>query len=72
MDTPKTRFLNTLVSHLTTLAQMSDDMEELYKTYFDRGYNVAGAAQITDNDLTAAGLVGMTATDVSNIINLME
>lgn len=53
----------------TTMANIGDQLADLYSVYFDRGYNSGGANPITDDDLAS---LGMTAVQLGNLITLAE
>jgi hypothetical protein len=65
----KSRYVSTIQNKTNQIAQLGADLQAIFETYFDRGYNGGGADPIIDGDL--AGL-GVTAADVAAFITLAE
>lgn len=65
----KLRYAGTIQNKANIIVQLQADCKAIFETYFDRGYNVGGAAPITDEDLATLGL---TAADVSGFITFAE
>jgi hypothetical protein len=53
----------------TDLAQVADKLADLETVYFDRGYDSGGSNPITNDDVSS---LGITATDLANLITLIQ
>ena len=68
----KDSFINDVIQSTNSLAKYyTDRSNELHKSFFDNGYNVGGANEITDADIQAL-YPDMTAGDFFGAISLME
>ncbi len=65
MTTNKQKFGMAARDSATRFADMADDIAALQAVWFDRGYNSAGADELTDADVEA---LGITAADVVGMI----
>lgn len=65
MTTNKQKFGMAARDSATRFADMADDIAALQAVWFDRGYNSAGADELTDADVEA---LGITAADVTGMI----
>ncbi len=52
-----------------SLGQALNDCDNLFQTFFDRGYNSGGGDQIIDADIAS---LKITAADLGSFINLAE
>lgn len=65
----KSRYASTIQNKATEIAGLGSELQAIFETYFDRGYNGGGANPITDGDLVELGL---TAGDIAAFITLAE
>ena len=72
MMAKKDSFITDVVTMTNSLAKYyTDRSDELHKSFFDNGYNVGGANQITESDIQAI-YSDMTLADFTAAISLME
>jgi len=69
MSEQQIRFARRLQDITTQLAQIADDCPDLFKLFWDRGYNAGGAHEFTDEVLSP---IGLKAADITSMITLVE
>lgn len=65
----KSRYASTIQNKANQIASLGVELQAIYETYFDRGYNGGGANELLDADIAATGL---TAANVAAFIMLAE
>lgn len=67
--TRKESFARKIMDAVASIAQASDDGDNLVTVYFDRGYGSGGADPIQDSDLTE---LGINATQLAGGITFFQ
>jgi len=67
--TKKEKFAVKVVDLATTLGVIADQLPDLYKAYFDKGYNSGGDDPIEDADLANLEITSVQLTDALTMLN---